>query len=100
MARATVWVTLALAALANIASADVEFTKPKAGDKVPAGSLKAEWKDSGVKPAINPDLLTYELWLCTGGNEQAQIVRKHTRRSTMAPSNGRMANSVVRNNYF
>lgn len=68
---------LALVALllAPLATADVEFTKPTAGQKLTGGgSITVEWKDSGDAPSLS-DLTTYTLTLCAGGNEEGQFVR-------------------------
>jgi hypothetical protein len=64
------WAPLvALTALAPLVSADVEFTLPKAGDLLDAGStITVEWKESKTEPLLT-DLLTYQLFLCWGGND-------------------------------
>jgi hypothetical protein len=85
MVRTTLWATLALiASLAPLASADIEFTKPKAGEELEGGStIEITWKDSGDKPALE-ELTTYELFLCAGGNEPGSyvsIIRPHTMHS-------------------
>ena len=54
--------------------ADVEFTQPKAGATLNGGStVTIKWKDSGDKPEID-DLTNYEIFLCAGGNEEADYV--------------------------
>lgn len=54
--------------------ADVEFTQPKAGATIDGGSIVTiKWKDSGDKPEID-DLINYEIFLCAGGNEEADYV--------------------------
>jgi hypothetical protein len=64
----------ALAALTRFVTADVEFLAPVGGANFTGGgSLAAAWKDSGEKPAL-ADLLTYELFLCAGGNEEGTYV--------------------------
>ena len=64
-----------LGAVAPYALADVQFTSPAAGATVPGGStLKVEWKDSGIGPAIS-SLQTYTLFLCAGGNDPSSFVR-------------------------
>ena len=57
--------------------ADVEFTQPKAGATLDGGStVTIKWKDSGDKPKIE-DLMTYEIFLCAGGNEEVDYVSAH-----------------------
>lgn len=54
--------------------ADVEFTQPKAGATLDGGkTITIKWKDSGDKPRIK-DLITYEIFLCAGGNEEVDYV--------------------------
>ena len=65
---------VALAALIPYVSAGVEFTKPKAGAKLTAGTaIEVEWKDGGDGPKLS-ELLTYELFLCAGGNDATDQV--------------------------
>ncbi|KAF1843396.1 beta-1,6-glucan boisynthesis protein-like protein [Cucurbitaria berberidis CBS 394.84] len=60
-----------LAALAPYVSAGVEFTKPKAGAKLTAGTaIEVEWKEGGDGAKLT-NLLTYELFLVAGGNDAA-----------------------------
>ncbi|KAF2732985.1 hypothetical protein EJ04DRAFT_297511 [Polyplosphaeria fusca] len=69
MAR-NAWLALSLSALAllGLVSADVQFTSPSAGGKVTGGgTISIEWKDSGDEPKIS-ELLTYQIFLCAGGN--------------------------------
>ncbi|CAO2652834.1 Nn.00g022450.m01.CDS01 [Neocucurbitaria sp. VM-36] len=62
---------VALAALVPYVSAGVSFTKPKAGTKLTAGSaIDVEWEDGGDGPKLS-ELLSYELFLCAGGNDAA-----------------------------
>lgn len=62
---------VALAALVPYVSAGVEFTKPKAGAKLTAGSaIEVAWQEGGDGPELS-DLLSYELFLCAGGNAAA-----------------------------
>lgn len=64
-----------LAAVAPHAFADVEFTTPSAGATEAGGQvLKVAWKESGTSPPIS-DLLTYQLFLCAGGNDATSFVR-------------------------
>jgi hypothetical protein len=64
------WAPLAaLAALAPLVSADVEFTAPTAGATLDAGTtITVQWKESNTEPLIT-DLLTYQLFLCWGSND-------------------------------
>jgi len=56
-------------ALTSLATAGIQITKPKAGDKFKAGqSLQVEWKEGGSGPAI-ADLDTFEVFLCAGPND-------------------------------
>jgi Ser-Thr-rich glycosyl-phosphatidyl-inositol-anchored membrane family len=56
--------------------ADVEFTSPEPGASVEAGDpIKIEWKDSGESPPLD-SLLSYQIFLCAGGNEDGSFVRK------------------------
>lgn len=74
--------SLALFALTNLASADVEFTKPKGGAKLTGGgTLDIEWKDSGEAPAIG-DLTTYDLFLMAGGNDPAAVPAEMVRNTS------------------
>jgi len=64
-----------LAAVAPHAFADVEFTTPSAGATAAGGEvLKVAWKESGSSPPIS-SLLTYQLFLCAGGNDASSFVR-------------------------
>lgn len=57
--------------------ADVRFTTPEAGGTIKGGgSLTIEWEDSGDTPALD-SLLSYQLFLCAGGNEAGTYVRSH-----------------------
>lgn len=66
-----------LATLAPFAFADVEFTGPAAGDTITVGvqaaSITVKWKESGDSPPIT-DLLSYDLFLCAGGNAEGEWV--------------------------
>lgn len=65
-----------LATLTPYIFADVEFTAPKPGASVKAGGpLTIEWKDSGEIPPLDT-FLSYQLFLCAGGNEDGTYVRK------------------------
>lgn len=53
-----------LAALSQLALADIKFTKPAAGASlVGGGAISVEWTDSG-----SPAFTTYTLSLCAGGS--------------------------------
>ena len=62
-----------LAAALPYALADVEFTSPAAGVTLTGPTLSIKWKDSGSSPAIS-DLVSYQLFLCAGGNEDSNYV--------------------------
>jgi hypothetical protein len=65
-----------LAALTPFASADIEFTSPKPGDKLTGGeAIEIKWKDSGEAPAL-ADLTTYEIFLWAGGNGEGESVSR------------------------
>jgi hypothetical protein len=53
--------------------ADVSFTKPIAGSWNPAGTLQVAWADSGTAPVLT-DFVSYQLFLCAGGNDAASIL--------------------------
>jgi hypothetical protein len=63
-----------LATVVPYVVADVQFITPKAGGTVKAGALTVEWKDSGDAPPLDT-LLSYQLFLCAGGNEDGAYVR-------------------------
>ena len=65
-----------LANLVPYVFADVQFTTPEAGSTVKAGgALSIEWKDSGETPPLDT-LLSYQLFLCAGGNKDGSYVRR------------------------
>lgn len=59
--------------LLPLAIADVDFTKPAAGDVITGTSLVATWSESGQKPAIST-FNSYSLFLCAGGNNSTDYV--------------------------
>lgn len=59
--------------LVPLAWADVDFTKPAAGDVISGTSLVATWSESGLKPAIST-FESYSLFLCAGGNNETNFV--------------------------
>ena len=59
---------IALLALSSLAAADVLFTSPSAGERIPAGTLRIQWQESGIPPLIDEEV-HYSLRLMTGGNE-------------------------------
>jgi hypothetical protein len=67
----TLWL---LATVVPYVVADVQFITPEAGGTVKAAALTIEWKDSGEAPPIE-SLLSYQLFLCAGGNEDGAYVR-------------------------
>jgi hypothetical protein len=63
----------ALAALAPFVSAGVKFTSPAPGEKLKAGTaIDVEWEEGGTGPKLT-DLLTYQLFLCAGGDGVAPV---------------------------
>lgn len=65
-----------LAILVPFVLADVKFTSPEADGTVKAGgALTIEWEDSGETPPLDA-LLSYQLFLCAGGNTDGSYVRK------------------------
>lgn len=63
-----------VAALAPYAHAAVKFTSPTAGAVLTAGqSIDVKWEDDGESPKLT-DLLTFELFLCAGGNTDGSNV--------------------------
>lgn len=62
----------ALITLISITTADVLFTQPIAGSWTTAGTLSVAWTESNTTPALG-DLLSYQLFLCAGGNTAASI---------------------------
>lgn len=62
-----------LGVLLPLVWADVDFTKPAAGDVISGTSLVATWSESGQKPAIST-FDSYSLFLCAGGNNEADFV--------------------------
>lgn len=64
----------AVAALAPVVSAGIKFTKPAAGATLDAGTaIEVAWQEGGTGPKLT-ELLTYELFLCIGGNDAADQV--------------------------
>lgn len=64
----------ALSAVVPYVSAGVEFTSPKAGAKLTAGTaIDVKWQEGGEGPKLT-ELLTYELFLCAGGSEQMVLL--------------------------
>lgn len=59
--------------LLPLAFADVDFTKPAAGDVISGTSLIATWSESGQKPSITT-FSSYSLFLCAGGNNDTDFV--------------------------
>jgi hypothetical protein len=64
----------AVAALIPFASAGIKFTSPAAGTTLTAGTaIEVKWEEGGDGPKI-ADLLSYELFLCAGGNDEGSYV--------------------------
>jgi hypothetical protein len=62
------------AALITLARAGIVFTKPKASDKLTAGTaIEVEWKEGGSGPSL-ADIATFDVVLCAGGNDVNSIV--------------------------
>lgn len=68
---------LALSSLLSSTLADVSVTSPAPGDTITGLSLEIEWKDSGKTPKL-ADLASYQIFLCAGGNTDANFVRTPT----------------------
>jgi hypothetical protein len=64
-------------ALFSFTLADVSVTSPAPGDTIRGLSLEIEWKDSGKTPKL-ADLASYQVFLCAGGNTDANFVRVST----------------------
>ncbi len=65
---------VAFAALIPFTCGGIVFTSPSAGTQLVAGkSISVEWEDGGEGPNT-ADLMTYELFLCAGGNSAGQNV--------------------------
>jgi hypothetical protein len=78
----------AVAALAPFASAAPSFTSPKAGDTLTAGTaIEVKWDDSSDSPKI-ADLLSYQLFLCAGGNKEGEFVSAHLLRQLSGNTRG------------
>lgn len=57
-----------------LASAGVKFTSPAAGATLTAGTaIDVKWEDDGKDPKLS-DMLTYELFVFAGGNEDGTNV--------------------------
>jgi Ser-Thr-rich glycosyl-phosphatidyl-inositol-anchored membrane family/Yeast cell wall synthesis protein KRE9/KNH1 len=69
-----IWV---LAALLSFVVADVKFTSPAAGSSKAGLEITLEWKDSGNDPPIS-DLVTYQMFLCAGGNTDTSYIQLAT----------------------
>jgi hypothetical protein len=65
------------ATVASFAVADISFTSPADGTSITAGGIDVQWKDSGTAPALS-DLISYQLFLCAGGDDASTIVQLAT----------------------
>lgn len=62
-----------LSILTTLASAGIKITSPKAGATLKAGdAIKVEWDEAGSGPGLK-DLTTYEVNLCAGPNDPANV---------------------------
>ncbi|KAL9112524.1 MAG: hypothetical protein Q9227_003095 [Pyrenula ochraceoflavens] len=62
----------------NCVFADVKFTTPSAGSTSTGGSaLSIKWTDSGDEPKLST-LVSYQLFLCAGGNEDSEYIQLST----------------------
>ena len=78
-------VLLFLFCTATSVLADVKFTSPGAGTTEAGGTaLSIKWSDSGDDPSLD-DLVSYQLFLCAGGNDEAQYVSRTEHLSTRYP---------------
>lgn len=66
------WLLL-LGAISPAALADVQFTSPSAGQDISGDTISIAWKDSGDSPPI-ADLTSYQIFLCAGGNIDANFI--------------------------
>lgn len=66
-------VSLLATVLASFTLADVLVTSPKPGDTITGLALDIEWEDSGKTPALK-DLASFQVFLCAGGNTDANYV--------------------------
>jgi hypothetical protein len=67
----------AIAAIVPFASAGISFTKPAAGTTLTANTaIEVAWEESSDGPKI-ADLITYELFLCAGGDASGEYVSAH-----------------------
>ena len=57
----------------HLATADITFTKPAAGEVIRSTTLEAAWKESGQMPAIST-FESFSLFLCAGGNNGTDFV--------------------------
>lgn len=75
--------------------ADVKFTKPEPGATIEAGgTLTIEWEESGESPSLD-SLLSYQLFLCAGGNDDGTFIPLKTLVPTGSFSTGNTASSMV-----
>jgi hypothetical protein len=67
--------TLLLVLISAFATADIRFLTPASGSSVHGdGALSVSWEASGTAPTMD-DLISYQLFLCAGGNDDATIVQ-------------------------
>ena len=89
------------------AFADVEFTSPAAGVTVSGPTISIQWQDSGSSPPIS-DLVSYQLFLCAGGNAATDFIQLATLVPTGKFTDGNSASgditaglgASVKNAYF
>jgi hypothetical protein len=75
--------------------ADVQFTTPAPGDVVTGGgALVVKWTESGASPSIS-DLSTYQLFLCAGGNDDADSIQLEVITTQGLFANGNEAEGTV-----
>lgn len=75
--------------------ADVKFITPEAGATIEAGStLTIEWEESDESPPLDA-LLSYQLFLCAGGNEDGSYIPLKTLVPTGSFSDGNTASATV-----
>ncbi|KAJ9502585.1 Cell wall synthesis protein kre9 precursor [Exophiala xenobiotica] len=63
--------------LLSFTLADVLVTTPAAGATTASLTLAVEWEDSGNAPKIS-NLASYQLFLCAGGNDEANYIQLAT----------------------
>ncbi len=82
-----------LTAVGSFVVADISFTSPADGTSITAGGIDIKWKDSGSAPLLS-DLVSYQLFLCAGGNDASTIVQLATLVADGLFTNGNLAQAA------